>query len=63
MGEKDDKILFFFFFLGGIKIKLLSTENEIMINEVISLSAFMFWGIEYLGTVHKNWWKDSSPKV
>lgn len=50
MGERDDKILLL---LGRIRIKLLSTKNEIMINEVISHSAFMFWGVGYLGTAHE----------
>lgn len=36
--------------LGRIRIKLLSTGNEIMMNEVISKSVFMFWGVECLGT-------------
>lgn len=60
MGGRDDKILLL---LGRIRIKLLSTENEIMINEVISHSAFMFWGVEYLGAAHKKWWRESSPRI
>lgn len=47
---RDDKILIL---LGRIRIKLLSTENEIMMNEVISQSVFMFWVVECLGTAVK----------
>lgn len=50
MGERDDKVLPL---VGRIRIKLLSTENEIMMNEVISQSIFMFWDVECLGATLK----------
>lgn len=46
MGKRDDKVLPL---VGRIRIKLLSTENEIMMNEVISQSIFVFWGVECFG--------------